>query len=553
MAPFRPSCPLPPTRPPTAWAIGRASSSPPGPRTRCVWTAPAPVPAPPWSCPGPAPPSPGATSTTRPPAGSPRPENGPSSRTPWAANLLTAAFTHDAYGNNLSAVSQGPGVQPPALNTFTLAGPLLDNRLPATAAVPAGALLNAAYTPNGELQSVATSVGSPRSLDLAWDPLGRLAAVTQSPAGPTESYRYTADGLRVARLDNRDPGQTRFYTYTSKGQLLTEYLANGAWARDLIYLDDRAIAELDANGLHELHNDHLGTPRLITNGTTGAVEGGQTFGPYGEVLGAWGYSPAMGFTGHVQTEPNGLIYMQGRYYLPQYHRFASPDNGGDQLLQDPQSWNLYSFVRTNPTMLTDPTGMGAVPWYLGGSSFSVDQALRMLHEFNVSGNPGYQIVAQATDLMSSAINTVGNKDWGMLSNLGQAAAGGAGTGRLQLSQSMETTTAIMAGELGGSLLGMAGNHLANYVTTPCTTLFRAVDNVELASIQGSGGQLWPSPGGGLGKYFAFSPEGAAIEARALSRSTGETYTTIKLTMPNSSIWEINLFFMLQALDLSIRL
>jgi len=73
-------------------------------------------------------------------------------------------------------------------------------------------------------------------------------------------------------------------------------------ARDVIYLGGRAIAEVDNAGVvHELHCDHLGTPRLITNGSTGVIEGVQTFGPYGESLQSWGYVPLTGYTGHVQT------------------------------------------------------------------------------------------------------------------------------------------------------------------------------------------------------------------------------------------------------------
>lgn len=37
-------------------------------------------------------------------------------------------------------------------------------------------------------------------------------------------------------------------------------------------------------------------------------------------------------------------------------RFISADNGEDQDMQSPQSWNLYSYVRNNPLIHTDPDG-----------------------------------------------------------------------------------------------------------------------------------------------------------------------------------------------------
>jgi hypothetical protein len=37
-------------------------------------------------------------------------------------------------------------------------------------------------------------------------------------------------------------------------------------------------------------------------------------------------------------------------------RFMSPDRPVDQHTEDPQSMNLYSYVRNNPLVHTDPTG-----------------------------------------------------------------------------------------------------------------------------------------------------------------------------------------------------
>lgn len=66
---------------------------------------------------------------------------------------------------------------------------------------------------------------------------------------------------------------------------------------------------------------------------------------------------AKGFTNHEQTDPSGLIYMQARYYLPMYGRFASPDPARDQHFEQTQSWNIYSYVKNNPVTHFDPNGM----------------------------------------------------------------------------------------------------------------------------------------------------------------------------------------------------
>ncbi len=84
------------------------------------------------------------------------------------------------------------------------------------------------------------------------------------------------------------------------------------------------MAEMDPTGLHVTQVDHLGSPRFVTNGA-GALEARQKFLPFGETLEMSGsYGLGKGFTGHEQTDPSRLLYMQARYYSPQYHRFLSP-------------------------------------------------------------------------------------------------------------------------------------------------------------------------------------------------------------------------------------
>lgn len=45
------------------------------------------------------------------------------------------------------------------------------------------------------------------------------------------------------------------------------------------------------------------------------------------------------------------------YFSVAQWRFTSPDGAlVDQFENDPQSWNLYSYVRNNPLMFVDPNG-----------------------------------------------------------------------------------------------------------------------------------------------------------------------------------------------------
>jgi len=86
------------------------------------------------------------------------------------------------------------------------------------------------------------------------------------------------------------------------------------------------------------------------------VEGRQAFGPYGERIPGephtMGYAPLTGYTGHLHTEPSGLVYMKARFYSPAWHRFLNPDWGVDAL-----SWNQFAYAGGSPFHATDPTGL----------------------------------------------------------------------------------------------------------------------------------------------------------------------------------------------------
>ena len=129
------------------------------------------------------------------------------------------------------------------------------------------------------------------------------------------------------------------------------------WKRDIVYLGTLEAAEFDSAGIHVTQVDHLGSPRLVT-GAGGLVESRQKYLPFGELLEQTGpYTPTKGYTNHEQTDTSGLIYMQARFYVPWFGRFASPDPARDQHFEETQSWNIYSYVRNSPIMSVDPTGM----------------------------------------------------------------------------------------------------------------------------------------------------------------------------------------------------
>ncbi|WP_316412837.1 RHS repeat domain-containing protein [Mesoterricola silvestris] len=279
-------------------------------------------------------------------------------------------FTYDAFGNRISGATTSPGTVCPSTayvsfdpNDAALWG---HNRLPVQMAN--GAYTGAQYDAQGNLTQVFERPGeSGKVITLGYDALGRVTSVEHSSRGVQERYQYRADGLRTVIQDylGGTYQKSRIQLYNDARQLVSQWEVSPSgsltWTRDVFYVGTQGTAERDSAGLHVTQVDHLGSPRVVT-GPAGTVESRQKYLPFGELLEQSGtFRTAKGFTGHEQTDASGLIYMQARFYLPQYGRFASPDPARDQHFEFTQSWNINSYVQNNPVMSTDPTGLQEVP------------------------------------------------------------------------------------------------------------------------------------------------------------------------------------------------
>jgi RHS repeat-associated protein len=78
------------------------------------------------------------------------------------------------------------------------------------------------------------------------------------------------------------------------------------------------------------------------------------------------------FTGKERDAESGLDYFGARYMSAAQGRFTSPDEPLiDQYPGDPQSWNLYSYVRNNPLNAIDPSGQDCV--YINDNSVDLER------------------------------------------------------------------------------------------------------------------------------------------------------------------------------------
>jgi RHS repeat-associated protein len=109
------------------------------------------------------------------------------------------------------------------------------------------------------------------------------------------------------------------------------------------------------------HGDHLGSARLITSGS-GYPVWQTTYLPYGEEWQQQATTNHYKFTGKERDAESGLDNFGARYFGSSLGRFMTPDWSAKPqgvpyaVLDDPQSLNLYAYVRNNPLNRTDPSG-----------------------------------------------------------------------------------------------------------------------------------------------------------------------------------------------------
>jgi RHS repeat-associated protein len=181
-------------------------------------------------------------------------------------------------------------------------------------------------------------IGSGRTF--TYDAENRMTASTEPSTGAI-SYGYDGDGRRVQKTVGTS---VTVYVYDASGEVAAEYGSP----------TDTGTAYLNA--------DHLGSTRLMTNGSE--IKHYDYF-PFGEDIGqgigardatyptgAYPGTPdsqAMKFTGKERDAETGLDYFGARYFSGAQGRFTSPDALFiDQHLLFPQSWNLYTYAGNSP-------------------------------------------------------------------------------------------------------------------------------------------------------------------------------------------------------------
>ncbi|WP_242629527.1 RHS repeat-associated core domain-containing protein [Xanthomonas oryzae] len=162
-----------------------------------------------------------------------------------STGTLIDGYSYDATGNRLSA-KVGTATQ---IYTY----PTDSHRLRAVASVAR------TYDKTGNTLTIGG-----KAREFSYDASGRMSMAKRAGA-LVMNYRYNGKGEQVRRF----LGTTNTYTlYDEAGHWLGDYDSNGAPKQQAIWLDDLPVGLLaNANKLHYIEPDHLGSPRVVIDPT----------------------------------------------------------------------------------------------------------------------------------------------------------------------------------------------------------------------------------------------------------------------------------------------
>jgi len=182
----------------------------------------------------------------------------------------------------------------------------------------------------------------------SYDAQGQLTKVLENGVVVQQNL-YDGDGRRVEQVTTTG---TTLYLYSGLNMIYEKNLQTGVTTKH-VYADGVQVASITTSTTLFLHQDELGSTRLVTSG--GSPVFSSDYIPYGVQYGATGSEEFM-YAGMLYDAVTGLYYDNARFYDPNTGKFMTADPIGG-VLSDPQSLNAYAYARDNPLTIIDPSGL----------------------------------------------------------------------------------------------------------------------------------------------------------------------------------------------------
>ncbi len=213
---------------------------------------------------------------------------------------------------------------------------------------------NYTYTDNGELLTK-VDTASNQTTRYTYDVLDNLLQV-QLPDGRNIDYVVDGQNRRIAKKINGSIVQGFLY----KDQLnpIAELDTSNAIIARFVYAGKSNVpAYMEKDGeTYRIISDHLGSPRLVVNSTTGEIVQRMDYDAFGNITLDTnpGFQP-FGFAGGLYDQDTQLTRFGARDYDPVTGRWTAKDPIGFAGKQT----NLYTYVNNEPVNFIDPTGLAS--------------------------------------------------------------------------------------------------------------------------------------------------------------------------------------------------
>ncbi len=303
-----------------------------------------------------------------------------------AVGTYTERYTYDQVGNLQTMVHQvasGGWTRSYTYNETSLITPTEKNNRLSTTSLPGdppGGPYSAAYRHDAH----GNMTRMPHLPEMTWDEYDRLQSTTRQVVGAgvpeTTYYNYDANGERLRKVTywqagpGNTPGRKCERIYLGPFEIYREYDATGSTVmreRETlnVMVDHRRVLMVETRTVDVLNNDpapaqmiryqygnHLSSALLELDENADVLSYEEYF-PYGstsyQAVRAGTDTPKRyRYTGKERDEENDLSYNGARYYAPWLGRWTScdPASVADHI-------NVYAYVRNNPIIANDPTGM----------------------------------------------------------------------------------------------------------------------------------------------------------------------------------------------------
>jgi len=213
------------------------------------------------------------------------------------------------------------------------------------------------YTASGDLL---TRVQSAQTTTYASDVLGNLLSVTLPDS---RIVTYVVDGSN-RRVGKRIDGVlVQGFLYQSQLQVAAELDGTGAVLSRFIYGTKANVPDymVRSGVTYRIVSDHVGSPRLVINASTGQIVQRIDYNAFGIVVGDTnpGFQP-FGFAGGLYDRDTRLVRLGARDYDAEAGRWAAKD----PILFVGGQTNLYAYALADPVNFVDTNGRFA--WVLAG-------------------------------------------------------------------------------------------------------------------------------------------------------------------------------------------